>query len=446
MHDLWAHNLETASEAMGKTSKTSRRGPTEDEVLSSLRAWLLMEYAVPYCRSLAATRIFRRCFWIDALGHLRSVKAPRPSLENQNGNSHPSIFDSLIDSQQEETVLSPKATNRKQERALPTVLQPIVKLAGELSSESKPITLQGILLANDKRKAGFVLPKESAIVPGSWPEVAPQLLASLEQSASIFVLNPFATGSRQADVPFLPADSFLPLYQRTGPTELCLFISHTEVANRLLPALGTPAGASAFTALLKSDRWKNLLKKEAENRDEAVEQFFSLLIDSMKPHFLSVQRIAFPMLIGPATIIDVPYSLIFATRRQDSLNYMNDAVCLRRRRLEEQSHKGLLNEEWFYQQLRERRAAGWQEMKERVLQLGRAQNSRRWPDLRQQLLLSNFGQWTLEDYDEIIYQLLQEETLRCEWRQRTSMQSGNDAQRIPGNEDTLWWQLKKRRY
>src|SRR5260370_10671770 len=68
MQNLWPEfdNQQPLSEAAQHAHQ--RRRPTEQAVLSSLRAWLLHDYIVPYCRSLAATRIFRRCYWIDGLG------------------------------------------------------------------------------------------------------------------------------------------------------------------------------------------------------------------------------------------------------------------------------------------------------------------------------------------------------------------------------------------
>ena len=70
--NLWAEsdNLEIAVTPVDRTQKsgTTRRNSIEQTVLPALRAWLLADYVAPYCRSLAATRIFRRCFWIDALG------------------------------------------------------------------------------------------------------------------------------------------------------------------------------------------------------------------------------------------------------------------------------------------------------------------------------------------------------------------------------------------
>ena len=84
-----------------------------------------------------------------------------------------------------------------------------------------------------------------------------------------------------------------------------------------------------------------------------------------------------------------------------------------------------------------------QQLREDTLRTGRARTPRRWSDLRQQLLLDRFGQWTLREYDEVICRLLQADELRCEWRQPDN---DNLPCRVPGNEDMLQWQWKKRRY
>ncbi|HYU74837.1 MAG TPA: hypothetical protein VEL31_19390, partial [Ktedonobacteraceae bacterium] len=46
----------------------SARRLTEQGILSSVREWLVQDYTLAYCRSLAAVRIYRRCYWIDAWG------------------------------------------------------------------------------------------------------------------------------------------------------------------------------------------------------------------------------------------------------------------------------------------------------------------------------------------------------------------------------------------
>src|SRR5215470_7474442 len=307
MLNLWAEfdNEPSAVDSAGRAqhSLPPRRRPTEQTILSSLRDWLLDDYIVPYSRSLAATRIFRRCYWIDGLG----------------GNPN---------------------------------LQAAVSIAQSLAKETRPITLRALALEarNSKRKEpgtanNIAIPKESGALRASWPEAAPILLQAIDQSAAIFLLNPFASST-----PFSYED-LSPLYQRTAPTELCMLISHKQVETRLLPFLRTSGGASAFTALLHSDRWKALLTNGA-----AVDGLIDAFLASMQQHFLSAQRIALSMQAGRALVAPVPYTLLFATRRQDSLACMNDAVCLHRRRLEQESRRGLLNESWFATQQAERDA------------------------------------------------------------------------------------------
>jgi hypothetical protein len=176
-----------------------------------------------------------------------------------------------------------------------------------------------------------------------------------------------------------------------------------------------------------------------------------MLQKAIQPHFLAAQQIAFPICLGPSLIENASYTLLFATRRQDSLLCMNDAIARYRRRLEEQSYQGLLNEDWFRERQRTRLAGEMQGLKERILRLGRAQAPRRWPDLRQQLLLSSFGAYLSREYDEVIGALLDTGDVRCEWRQpgqggqrgQRAADADQEGRRIPGNEDVLLWQEKK---
>ncbi len=396
MQNLWSEfNYEQpTSESAGRAQKQStfqRRRPTEQVILSTLRKWLLHEYVVQYCRSLAATRIFRRCYWIDGLG----------------GNH---------------------------------ILQPALSTSHELAKENRSIDLHYVALESksNKRKeastgGNITLPKESGSMRASWPDAAPSLLQAIGQSAAIFSLNPFASPT-----PFNFED-LSPLYQRTSPTELCLLISQKQIESRLIPFLRTPNGASAFTSLLRSDRWKSLLTDNSEMK-HLVDGLTGAFFDSMQQqHFLTVQRIPLLMHTAPAVVEPVPYTLIFATRRQDSLFIMNDAICIYHRHMHEQSLEGLLSEAWFAAQQRERLEEEMQLLYQRVLQQGHAQRQRRWPDLRQQMLLANFGQFMLHDYDNIIQKLLQSGEVRCEWRQKPIENPQSEKQRIPGNEDLLLW-------
>ena len=426
--NLWAEfdNQHAQEEAVGP--KQTRR-LTEQVVLSSLRAWLLQDYASSYCHSLAAMRIYRRCYWIDAWG----INARTNNRDAGPGN----------------------ASSTNSTGALPPVLQPIASLSKVLAQASKPIALQGIVLAagssrRKERRAGqnstmdgeeeaattlfkdpLILPKESGIVRGSWLEIAPALLKAIASSPAIFLLNPFGQT-------LFTHNDLLPLYQRkTAPTELCFLVPHQQAEMRLLSSSRNPVGAAALTTLLRTDRWKAFLS-EGGGTTPLLDGVLDLFMASMQQHFLWVQRIAFPLQVRPAVIETAPYSLIFATRSKDSLASMNDAVCLYRRRLSLQSHRGLLGEEWFVAQQQERFAEELQQLRQHILRQGRAQRIRRWPDLRQQLFPTYFGQCTLRDYDEVICSLIEQGEVRCEWRRGPA---GDESQRVPGNEDMLLWKM-----
>jgi hypothetical protein len=395
MQNLWPEfdNEQLQVDSAGRAQKQSayqRRRPTEQVVLSSLREWLLHQYILPYCRSLAATRIFRHCYWIDGFGDSRMVQ-PALSIIQELAKENTSTFLHYI-------ALESKSNKRKE------------------SSAGESITL----------------PKESGSIRASWPDAAPSLLQAIDQSAAIFSLNPFASST-----PFTFEDLF-PLYQRTSPTELCLLISQKQVESRLIPFLRTTDGASAFTSLLRSDRWKSFLTDNSEKN--VAEKLTGAFVDSMQQqHFLTVQHIPLLMHTAPAVVEPIPYSLIFATRRQDSLLCMNDAVCLYHRHLQEQSLEGVLTQAWFASQHHERLSEEIQQLYQRVLQQGRAQRQRRWPDLRQRVLLANFGQFTLHDYDSVIQKMLQNGEVRCEWRQKPVENPQSESPPIPGNEDILLW-------
>ena len=394
----------------------------------SLRAWLLQEYMLPYGASLGNTRIFRRCYWIDALGS--------PGATTQ-------ITPAAIPGE----TPAPDRRTRKQTPSLvpplPQALQSVTLVARQLAQRERPITLLGFLLdKKNKRKQVDQPPdaqmgiaplslKESGLLPGTWPELAPTLLSALDQSAAVFLLNPLKDNLfRYADL--------APLYQRTAPTELFFWLSHKQIETRLLPALRTTEGATALTNLLRGDRWKSLLAKEgsAENLAPVIQGLIDLFIESMRSHFLSVQRLAFPIRTGPAHVEGAPYSLLFATRRQDSLASLNDALCRRERRLVVESHQGVLNEAWFAAQREELTATRVATLTQEILSLGRSYRPRRWSELRQQLLLAHFGQYTQQDYDDVLLSLLARGEVRCEWR--TDGPEAGSVQ-VPGNNDLLLW-------
>ena len=416
--DLWSefdNNLQLPPEP---TVHGRTRRLTERAILSLVREWLLLDYVSGYAHSLAATHLFKRCYWIDGLGldgrSTRIVEAPAPEL-------------------------APVVKGRKKAMApVPLALQPVTELAKVLLQESKPFSLYGILFEGSKRRggeqngvqstpSGLTLPRESGILRTSWLDAAPFVLKEIEQVPAVFLLNPFGAA-------LFSADDLAQLYQRTVPSELCLLISHKQLELHLRSALRTPELGTRLTALLRSDRWKTLQVHDDE-LSASLEKLLVLFTGAMQRHFqLPVQRLSLPLQVRPAYVEAVPYTLVFATRRQDSLLCMNDAVCLHRRRLYEQSQRGVLAEEWFIKQSQQKKEAEQHLLYQRILQQGQAQRSRRWPDLRQHLLLASFGQFTVQDYDQIIVQLLVQGHVRCEWRQRSS-----EVLRIPSSDDTLVW-------
>src|SRR5437762_1068031 len=147
MQNLWPEfdNEHLLTESAGRAQKQStsqRRRPTEQIILSTLREWLLHAYIVPYCRSLAATRIFRRCYWIDGLG-----------------SSH--------------------------------ILQSVLLTSQELAKVNRSIDFHYVALESksSKRKearagGSITLPKESGNIRASWPDAALPLLQAIDQSAA----------------------------------------------------------------------------------------------------------------------------------------------------------------------------------------------------------------------------------------------------------------------
>ncbi len=400
---------------------------TEHVVLSQMREWLLHDYVLPYCRTLAASRIYRRCYWIDGWGgDTRTFVA---STENRAGPQ------------------AQPARGRKKELApaLPAVLHPIVSLSTALAQEERPIALHGILLVpergtNGRRKAMTkeaapvqTVPEKSGLMTGEWPQVAPVLLQGIESSPALFLLNSF-------NPTLFTQDALTPLYQRTtAPTELFLLIPHKQAELRLLAIARTTDGAAQLTSLLRSDRWKAFLPQDtAENKETSpfLEKFLELFMAAIHRHFLTVQRLAFPVVTSAATVEDAPYSLLFATRSKESLLRMNDAICLYRRRIEAESYRGVLNEAWFVAQQQEHLAHEQEELYRFVLQVGQGQRSRRWPDLRQLLVLAHFGEYPASEYDAVISKLLEEGLVRCQWK-RSPL--AREDMRVPGNEDMLLW-------
>ena len=399
---LW-NDLEDNSQLPTSAGRGRTRRLTELVVFASLRTWLLDEYVVDYCRSLAATRIFKRCYFVDGLG------------------------------------IAAKGRKTTTTSATPSAQEQIGALAQLLEQASKPIALYGLLLTagSSRTRQGKTkeptIPETGGMLNTSWLEVAPQVIQRIDQSPAIFLLNPFGHT-------MFTGDDLALLYKRTAPTELCLLLSHKQLETLFLSAMSLPALATTLTATLRTDRWKTLSTEESE-RKKTISSVVDLFITSLQKHFvLPIQQITLPLLMRPGIVEDIPYTLVFATRRQDSFASMNDALCRYQRIVYEQRHRGVLSEEWFERQYRERVENERVRLQENLLQQGRAQRIRRWPDLRLQVLRANFGRFLLHDYDVLLQRLIQEGEVRVEWR-RVLPEGKED--RLPGNDDTLLWNVER---
>ncbi len=150
MQNLWPelNNAQPSPGSAGQAQEPPRRRRlTEQGVLLSLRDWLLHDFAFPYCRTLSATRIYHRCYWIDALGSIESrtnAKTEIPSMPNGD-----ILHDHPVRGREKD-----RRGDREGRPAIPAILQSIISLTGVLAQESKAIALHGIVLeaGSSKRK------------------------------------------------------------------------------------------------------------------------------------------------------------------------------------------------------------------------------------------------------------------------------------------------------
>ncbi|MBX5451107.1 hypothetical protein [Thermogemmatispora sp.] len=428
---------------MAAHAETRARSLRQGDLLTSLRFWLQEEYLAGYCRALQQNPLYRRCYWIDALGG-------EPPRVEQAARREASLEEGVSSRE--------RSTGRRRTHPQPQHpwLQALHTLSTRLVAEGRSFALYGLLLTGSgggrsatrpasglnaslsSHRPQLAIPRDSGSIAASWPEAATAILQALDQAPAVFALNPLAP------VIFRYED-LEPLLLRAAPTELCLLIMHRQLESRLRAARRHEQQAAALLNLLRSDRWRALVPHDeaAPLSAEALAELLDLLLSQIQRHFPLVQRIALPRPSGPAHIETAPYTLLFATRRQDSLLAMNDAVCTYWRRLEEQSQANLLGSAWFQARREERRAAAREQLYQRTLQTGRALRSRRWPDLRQQLISSTFGQFTQAEHDAVIQRLLREGQVRCEWRGSRPVQGpaqgSESAEPIPGPDDLLIW-------
>ncbi|WP_376795589.1 hypothetical protein [Thermogemmatispora sp.] len=423
----------------GARARTVRQG----DLLNSLRLWLQREYLAGYCRALRQNPLYRRCYWIDALGG-EPARGEQATARNEASEEEAPGGRGRSGS---------KRRAQSQAQASHPWLQPLSELQTSLLAEGRPFALYGLVLTGPAGGRGSTradasssshspqpaIPREGGLVAASWPEAAPAVLQVLDQAPAVFALNPLAPA-------LLRSEDLEPLWQRAAPTELCLLIMHRQLESRLRAARRHEQQAAALLNLLRSDRWRTLVPRDegASLSPEALAELLDLLLSQLQRHFPLAQRLTLPRTSGPARLEVAPYTLLFATRRQDSLLAMNDAVCSYWRRLEEQSQADLLASAWFQVRREERLAAAREQLYQRTLQTGRALRSRRWPDLRQQLISSTFGQFTQAEHDANIRRLLREGQVRCEWRRPRSQpapppEQAEAAEPVPGPDDLLIW-------
>ncbi|WP_141727783.1 hypothetical protein [Thermogemmatispora onikobensis] len=419
---------------MAARAGTRARSVRQGDLLTSLRLWLQEEYLAGYCRALRQNPLYRRCYWIDALGGEpeRGEQATSNSEAENGSENAPGARQ-----------VSRGRRSAQAQRQHPW-LQSLSALHARLLAEGRPFALYGLLLTGSAsgrsasaHATSLAIPREGGLVAAGWPEAAAAILQVLDQAPAVFTLNPLAPA-------LFRYEDLEPLLQRAAPTELCLLIMHRQLESRLRAARRLEHQATALLNLLRSDRWRALAPRDeaASLSPEALAELLDLLLSQIQRHFPLTQRIALPRASGPAHIEAAPYTLLFATRRQDSLLVMNDAVCSSWRRLEEQSQADLLASAWFQARREERRASAREQLYQRTLQTGRALRSRRWPDLRQQLISSTFGQFTQAEHDAIIQRLLREGLVRCEWRRPRPTPPSVEAEHpepVPGPDDVLIW-------
>jgi hypothetical protein len=401
--------VQGSSKHSGYSHRSKR--PSERAMGLLVRSWLWAEYIPAYCRSLALSRIFRHCYIIDALG-IGSGNAPSLTLSSEQSVDR-SVHQTDATGQSVITLHTLLLTGRASKRK--ATEQP------KSRPDSKPAS---------QRKNSISTPAVE-IIPAHWRESAAEILPTIEQSPAIFLLNPC--------VPQLfTQDDLRALFQRSMPGEYCFVLWHKQVEQCLKTAHKRQEQAATLTALLRSDRWKNLRADKAED----IQGFISLFARAIQRHFpWPPQQISLQHQIGAASIAPLPMTILFATRRPDSLLSMNDAHCHYQRETEQASFKGILSEEWFIQQWQQRHNSALQQLQQQLQQQGTSRKIRHWPELRQYSILQNFGYYTQTEYDTCIQQLIELRQVRCLWRQPAPKQQGPEQStiRTPGNEDTLLW-------
>lgn len=408
-----------------------RRGiqptPGERAFWEEWRAGALPGFVVPYCHSLAASRLHRSCWWVDGL-----ASAGRTSSAAGNAVS--------------EAVEALAATNFTL-RALRLDTHP-PKSQGQEKAQLQAAPSENEPARNGqkqrKRPAHDQPPAQEIFASASRSEL-PELLGT---TAAVLLLDPFGASP-------LTAEDLLPLCQRRANTELLLTISAAQVERWAEQSLADMSAGDtsprpkdapppALTALLRSDTWKAIWNGEgtraAGERGGAankVARTLDLLQGLLKPHFLYV-------CLAPLGDAPTPrHFLLFASRQYPGLVLMNDFLCAEQARLARERETRALQGDWFAKRRQKARAAAWAALKEELYTLGLARRARLWPDLKPTQVLAHFGQFSTADHDAALRELLQEGRVSCRWSPTTPQAAPPEtpdtppAERTPGQQDFL---------
>lgn len=396
-----------------------RRGiqptPGERAFWEDWKASALPGFVVPYCRSLAASRLHRSCWWVDGL-----ASAGRTS--GTAGNAVSEVIETLA------------ATNFTL-RALRLDAHPSKSQGQETAQlQAAPASEEPTGNGHKKRKtpAQDQTPAQEMFAGTSRSEL-PETLGT---TAAVLLLNPFGASP-------LTAEDLLPLCQRRANTELLLTISAAQVERWAEQSLAD-AQPPALTALLRSDAWKAIWTGEGtraagERGGSAskITRTLDLLQGLLKPHFLYV-------CLAPLGDAPTPrHFLLFASRQYPGLVLMNDFLCAEQTRQARERETQALQGDWFAKRRQKARAAAWAALKEELYTLGLARRARLWPDLKPALVLAHFGQFSAADHDAALRELLQEGRVSCRWSPTATQTESSEtpdappAERTPGQQDFL---------
>jgi hypothetical protein len=380
------------------------------------KARALAGFVVPYCRTIAASRLHRSCWWVDGLG--------------STGRTAGALAGSAISD-----AIEALAATSFTLRALRLETHPPRSQGQEtIQPQAAPANEEPARNGHKQRKTPAQEQQPAQEIPASASRS--ELPEMLGTTPAVLLLNPFAASP-------LTAEDLLPLCQRRANTELLLTISAAQVerlAAQSLADTGAGAPPPALTALLRSDAWKSIWIAEGTGERSSaaskVARTLDLLQGLLKPHFLYV-------CLAPLGDTPTPrHFLLFASRHYSGLVLMNDFLCAELARLAREREAHALQGDWFAKRRQKARASAWAALKEELHTLGLARRARLWPDLKPALVLAHFGQFSTSDYDAALRELIQEGRVSCRWSPAVTPDSAETqdsppAERTPGQQDFL---------